>query len=236
MEINYFLFSTVVWTFLHLVYCEPSKIYQAPCPNECDLKKCPQLQYCDGEIVKDRCRCCPHCSTNIQFNSSYSSKDGACKQVNCPRFKVCMENMQGLPLCTCPNPFVCRGRRRQVCGQDGTTYESRCHMRVISCHKAKRIKMAHKGACGMVGTQQEGKGIKYIETEFDISAKRRKNKKQLRRKNRKDKLRRRRQKQRNKNKKIKRSKRRRKLRNKRNKKASGKNRNPKHLNVEETSV
>lgn len=137
-----------------------------------------------------------------------------------------MENMQGLPLCTCPNPFVCRGRRRQVCGQDGITYESRCHMRVISCHKAKRIKMAHKGACGMVGTQQEGKGVKYVETEFDISARRRRTKKQLRRKNRKAKQRRR-QKQRNKNKKLKRSKRRRKFRGKKNKKTNGAKRNPK---------
>lgn len=122
--------------------------------------------------------------------------DGACKQVKCPRFKVCMENMQGLPLCTCPNPFVCRGRRRHVCGKDGTTYESRCHMRVISCHKEKRIKMAHKGACGMVGTQQHGSNVKYAETEFDISAKRRKNRKQVRRKSRKT-LKRRRRKQRN---------------------------------------
>jgi hypothetical protein len=51
-------------------------------------------------------------------------------------------------------------------------------------------------SCGMVGTQQHGSNVKYAETEFDISAKRRKNRKQLRRKNRKT-LKRRRRKQRN---------------------------------------
>lgn len=193
---NYIVTHFILWMFLQLANGEELKTYQSPCPNECDLNKCPKLQFCDGEIVKDRCRCCPDCSTNVGYNSTFAEKDGACKQVSCPRFKVCMENMQGLPLCTCPNPFVCRGRKRHVCGKDGSTYESRCHMRVISCHKAKRIKIAHKGACGMLGTQQHGTNVKYVETEFDISAKRRNNRKQLKRKNRKAKQRRRR-KQRN---------------------------------------
>lgn len=196
MEFSYILSNLILWMFFQFASGEQIKKYKSPCPNECDLKKCPNLQFCNGEIVKDICGCCPDCSTNIGFNSTYTQKDGACKQVTCPRFKVCMENMQGLPLCTCPNPFVCRGRRRHVCGKDGTTYESRCHMRVISCHKAKRIKMAHKGACGMLRTQQHGSNVKYAETEFDISAKRRKNRKQSRRKNRKT-LKRRRRKQRN---------------------------------------
>ncbi|XP_052106195.1 follistatin-like [Mytilus californianus] len=204
MELSYILSNLILWMFINLTWGEPLKRYQTPCPNECDLKKCPKLQFCDGEIVKDRCRCCPDCSTNIGFNSSYAQKDGACKQVSCPRFKVCMENMQGLPLCTCPNPFVCKGRRRHVCGKDGNTYESRCHLRVTSCHKSKRIRMAHKGACGMVGTQEHGTNVKYKETEFDISAKRRKNRKQLKRKNKKSKKRRRRKQKNRKNRRTKR--------------------------------
>lgn len=74
MELSYIILNTIAWTFLHLTNCEPLKRYQAPCPNECDLKKCPQLQYCNGEIVKDRCRCCPDCSTNVQINNTYTSK------------------------------------------------------------------------------------------------------------------------------------------------------------------
>ncbi|CAG5133753.1 unnamed protein product, partial [Candidula unifasciata] len=49
----------------------------------------------------------------------------ACDQVRCPKLKVCVVNMQGLPLCTCPSMYLCRGvKAREVCGTDGQTYES----------------------------------------------------------------------------------------------------------------
>ena len=129
---------------------------------------------------------------------------GACEQVRCPRFKVCMENMQGLPLCTCPNILLCKRRKlREVCGKDGTTYQSKCHMRVTTCATGSRIKMRHKGACkgernsGMVATQQN---VNYPESEFDIERrekrKQRREKKKQQRKNKK-KLKRRGNKKRN---------------------------------------
>ncbi|CAG5127390.1 unnamed protein product, partial [Candidula unifasciata] len=72
----------------------------------------------------------------------------ACDQVKCPKLKVCVVNMQGLPLCTCPNPFVCRGiKKREVCGTDGRTYTSRCHMRVASCDEGVPVRKKHKGPC-----------------------------------------------------------------------------------------
>lgn len=84
-----------------------------------------------------------------------------------------MENMQGLPLCTCPNLFICRRSNKQVCGSDGNTYKSRCHVRVASCTIGKRIRVKHRGACGMVATQHSGVN-KYPDGEFDIRSRRRK--------------------------------------------------------------
>ncbi|KAK3093119.1 hypothetical protein FSP39_011312 [Pinctada imbricata] len=165
-----------------------------PCPNECDPKKCSKLSYCNSKIEKDRCNCCDVCASDVWSPDSYRpplKKGGACEQVKCPKRKVCVENMQGLPLCTCPNAFICRGRKRQVCGMDGNTYKSKCHMRVASCAKGKRIKLKHKGACntGMIATQQYGGKVKYPDGEYDIRRRRKKNRKKEKRKHRRHKLR-----------------------------------------------
>lgn len=74
--------------------------------------------------------------------------DGACAQVKCPKFKVCMENFQGMPLCTCPTSYTCRNKKqKEVCGTDGVTYPSRCHMRLARCQTGTRIKVSKKGSC-----------------------------------------------------------------------------------------
>lgn len=111
--------------------------------------------------------------------------------MKCPKLKVCMENMQGLPLCTCPNLFICRRSNKQVCGNDGNTYQSRCHMRVASCTIGKRIRVQHKGACGMVATEHSGVN-KYPDGEFDIRSRRRKERKLEKKKRRLERQRRKR--------------------------------------------
>ncbi|XP_041351153.1 insulin-like growth factor-binding protein-like 1 [Gigantopelta aegis] len=118
--------------------------------GRCDKSRCPQLHYCVAEVVKDHCGCCAICSTDSYSEiSPRKRKHGACEQVKCPKFKVCMENIQGLPLCTCPSPYICRKRnKREVCGNDGNTYSSRCTMRIAACNTGRRIKLKHKGQCG----------------------------------------------------------------------------------------
>lgn len=84
----------------------------------------------------------------------------ACQQRQCPRFKVCTINIQGLPICTCPSKLVCDGNKRRnqnnnnndgddalICGSDHVTYKSRCHMRVANCEKGRRIRRKHSGPC-----------------------------------------------------------------------------------------
>ena len=89
----------------------------------------------------------------------FSVSVDACQERQCPKFKVCIINIQGLPICTCPSKFVCDPKRAKkakkpdkngdttICGSDGTTYESRCHMRVANCEKGRRIRRKHSGAC-----------------------------------------------------------------------------------------
>ncbi|XP_013390415.1 follistatin [Lingula anatina] len=72
-----------------------------------------------------------------------------CLQITCPRGKVCLLNIQGLPVCRCPSLAICKMKRRKkdVCGRDGVSYASRCHLRVQECNSGKRIRVAHKGPC-----------------------------------------------------------------------------------------
>ncbi|XP_064601765.1 agrin-like [Liolophura sinensis] len=119
--------------------------------GECDEEACPTLQYCVAMVVKDHCGCCNVCSTDVYQPSvrhdSPTKKDSPCDSVNCPKYKICMENMQGLPLCTCPSVYSCRRRRKEVCGTDNLTYHSRCHLRIAACNLGKRLKVRHKDAC-----------------------------------------------------------------------------------------
>ena len=170
----------------------------------------------------------------IAEKSQSDSKPDPCDQVKCSKFKVCMVNSQGLPLCTCPSVNICEpGRKKNklseemvVCGNDGVTYKSRCHMRIANCKNRRRIKRAHKGACTAADIKPEVKNnenglvesgpFKEDDTEKErLQAIERANRKRLKRKRRKEKKRRReRERKEKKEKKTKKSKRnRRKRRN-----------------------
>ena len=67
-----------------------------------------------------------------------------------------MLNKQGLPICTCPSLHVCNKRRgkranhiieKAICGSDGNTYPTKCHLRLANCNSLKRIKRVHFGPC-----------------------------------------------------------------------------------------
>lgn len=95
-----------------------------------------------------------HCRLQLSETGFHMFSENPCEQRSCPKYKVCMINVQGLPICTCPSTFVCKshGKNRKgipskVCGNDGLTYDSRCHLRIASCTSIRRIKRLHDGEC-----------------------------------------------------------------------------------------
>ena len=43
--------------------------------------------------------------------------------------------------------FSCPPRMLELCGQDGVTYKSPCHMKIASCQQGKDIKIHKLGPC-----------------------------------------------------------------------------------------
>jgi len=72
----------------------------------------------------------------------------ACRTMRCPRYKVCLLNIQGLPMCRCPSVYHCRGlERRPVCTLDGRSYRNKCFLRVDECAANRRLRVRHRGPC-----------------------------------------------------------------------------------------
>ena len=82
--------------------------------------------------------------------------EDVCAKRKCPKFKVCVKNIQGLAICACPSEFICRRTNPnkngeatsvEICGTDGNTYTSRCHLKIANCNSYRRIKRHHDGPC-----------------------------------------------------------------------------------------
>lgn len=72
----------------------------------------------------------------------------ACRSTRCPRHKVCLLNIQGLPMCRCPSVYHCRGLdRRPVCTVEGRSYRNKCFLRVDECAANRRLRVRHRGPC-----------------------------------------------------------------------------------------
>ena len=70
-----------------------------------------------------------------------------CSSTNCKNNAVC-EFVSGVPRCLCLAVDSCSSVGVPVCGSDGSTYDSDCHMRAISCREGRDVYVQHEGKCG----------------------------------------------------------------------------------------
>lgn len=118
--------------------------------GECDKTKCPDLTNCPREhVIIDMCNCCEVCVTYEELNKPKPKADmSVCSNIDCPKFELCMLNIQELPVCRCPSRLSCpQVKGQEICGQDKVTYKSRCLKNVAECQQKRKIKTAYKGRC-----------------------------------------------------------------------------------------
>ncbi|EDO40386.1 predicted protein, partial [Nematostella vectensis] len=82
---------------------------------------------------------------------------GACSLAKpCEHRAKCISNTDGTLTCTCRKEENCPGRADYVCGSDGNSYFTECHMDATACRESRDITVKHKGPCGKTthSTQQ----------------------------------------------------------------------------------
>lgn len=75
LDMEYLLPAVLLWTSISVTLVQSADYTvdkYSPCPRKCDSSKCNKLSYCDGDIVKDRCGCCPRCSSDTWIHPKVS--------------------------------------------------------------------------------------------------------------------------------------------------------------------
>ncbi|XP_015439746.1 PREDICTED: follistatin [Dufourea novaeangliae] len=110
----------------------------------------------DGKSYKNLCRlkkrACKKGSHElaVAYNGHCQS---SCARVRCGQGRSCLLDQNLSPHCVrcarrCPQPPPQeRAAARPVCGADGNTYKSACHLRLAACRAGRAIPVAYKGHC-----------------------------------------------------------------------------------------
>ncbi|XP_012144980.1 follistatin-A [Megachile rotundata] len=110
----------------------------------------------DGKSYKNLCRlkkrACKKGSHElaVAYNGHCQS---SCARVRCGQGRSCLLDQNLSPHCVrcarrCPQPPPQqRAVARPVCGADGNTYKSACHLRLAACRAGRAIPVAYKGHC-----------------------------------------------------------------------------------------
>ncbi|KRT85546.1 hypothetical protein AMK59_907, partial [Oryctes borbonicus] len=144
------------------VQCESGKVCvvrkghpKCICSPKCNVSKkiSERAPICgsDGRTYKNICRlkkrACRKRSNDLSV-AYYGTCQNSCDKITCPSGRVCLLDQNLSPHCIkCARKCPPVAARHQVCGADGVTYQSTCHLKDMACKKGKGIPLAYKGPC-----------------------------------------------------------------------------------------
>ncbi|CAH1164659.1 unnamed protein product [Phaedon cochleariae] len=125
------------------------------CSSKCKEGKVrPRGTVCgtDGRSYRNVCRLRKHACRKRSHSLTVAYKgmcQSSCDRISCPAEKHCLLDQNLMPHCAqCSRRCQSRPKRRQaVCGSDGVTHPSACHLKEKACRLGKAIPMAYKGPC-----------------------------------------------------------------------------------------
>ncbi|XP_026732130.1 agrin-like [Trichoplusia ni] len=124
------------------------------CGPPCDLLVRPGSAVCGSDYRDYPSECAlrrESCRTRHQLTIAYrgecASAQHPCDSVKCGSREHCSLDARGVAVCGCGAD--CEPVVRPVCGTDGHTYDSRCHLDRASCLDNRDLRVAYTGPCGV---------------------------------------------------------------------------------------
>ncbi|CAA9998213.1 unnamed protein product [Nesidiocoris tenuis] len=129
------------------------RVARCSCPETCSLEG-PPICATDGQTYSNECNmrleaCRTRKRLAILYRDSCSSGVNPCSGMECEYGSYCLVDKEGRANCECPPP--CEEVMRPVCGTDGVTYDSACHLKRQMCLDRGTVKLAYTGVCGADG-------------------------------------------------------------------------------------
>lgn len=115
-------------------------------------KNCPKTtkQVCGSNRQTFQNECHLRATACATGTPIYVKKPGSCSPctfASCKRYSKCSVKADRTVQCSCPTN--CPSARDPVCGSDGKTYPTKCHLEKESCEKEKFLEVEKTGKCGM---------------------------------------------------------------------------------------